>query len=167
MSYYVQFTYLINQLERLGILKSRIIYLLLKTTINWQFFPYWPYWSLPPGGLVSPSGGFASLLFDQAVPKNSQHHLADWNTICILHQSDCAWLRCLSSQYSLLDISYGIIITREQLRCMYIESFSSNFHCTKALVHVFGSFSIWCYSQYKGSKYIISPRTADKLWPNP
>ena len=40
-----------------------------------------------PGGFVSPSGGFASLLFDQAVPKNSQRHLADQNAICILHQS--------------------------------------------------------------------------------
>ena len=40
---------------------------------------------LPPGGLVSPPGGFASLAFDQAVPKNSQRHLADWNAICILH----------------------------------------------------------------------------------
>ena len=38
----------------------------------------------PPGGFVSPSGRFASLSFDQAVPKNSQHHLADWNAICIL-----------------------------------------------------------------------------------
>ena len=53
---------------------------------------------LPPGGLVSPSGGFASLSFDQGVPKNSQHHLADWNAICILHRSDCAWLWCLLSQ---------------------------------------------------------------------
>ena len=25
-------------------------------------------WALPPGGFVSPSGGFASLLFDQGVP---------------------------------------------------------------------------------------------------
>jgi hypothetical protein len=32
---------------------------------------------LPPGGLVSPPGGFASLAFDKAVPKNSQRHLAD------------------------------------------------------------------------------------------
>ena len=46
---------------------------------------------LPLGGLVSPPGGFASLAFDQAVPKNSQRHLADQNTICILHQSDCAY----------------------------------------------------------------------------
>ena len=30
----------------------------------------------PPGGFVSPSGGFASLSFDQAVSKNSQRHLA-------------------------------------------------------------------------------------------
>ena len=47
---------------------------------------------------MSPSGGFASLLFDQAVPKNSQRHLADRNAICILHPSDCAWLYCLLSQ---------------------------------------------------------------------
>ena len=52
----------------------------------------------PPGGFVSPSGRFASLLFDQAVPKNSQRHLADRNATCILHQSDCAWLCCLLSQ---------------------------------------------------------------------
>ena len=52
----------------------------------------------PPGGFVSPFGGFASLLFDQAVPKNSQRHLADRNAICILHRSDCAWLCCLLSQ---------------------------------------------------------------------
>ena len=32
--------------------------------------------------------GFSSLLFDQAVPKNSQRYLADRNAICILHQSD-------------------------------------------------------------------------------
>ena len=43
---------------------------------------------------MSPSGGFASLLFDQAAPKNSQHHLADQNAICILHRSYCAWLCC-------------------------------------------------------------------------
>jgi hypothetical protein len=50
---------------------------------------------LPPGGLVSPSGRFASLLFDQGVPHYSQRHLADRNAICILHRSDCAWL-CFS-----------------------------------------------------------------------
>ena len=55
---------------------------------------------LPPGGLVSPPGGFASLAFDQAVPKNSQRHLANRNTICILHRSDCAWLCYLLSQYA-------------------------------------------------------------------
>ena len=54
----------------------------------------------PPGGFVSPSGGFASLSFDQAVCKNSQRHLADRNAICILHRSDCAWLCCLLSQWS-------------------------------------------------------------------
>jgi hypothetical protein len=48
----------------------------------------------PPGGLVSLSGGFALLLFDQRVPYYSQRHLADWNAICILHRSDCAWLCC-------------------------------------------------------------------------
>ena len=53
----------------------------------------------PPGGLVSPPGGFASLAFDQAVPKNSQCHLANQNAICILHRSDCAWLCCLLSQF--------------------------------------------------------------------
>ena len=53
----------------------------------------------PPGGFVSSSGGFLSLLFDQAVPKNSQRHLDDQTAICILHQSDCAWLCCLLSQY--------------------------------------------------------------------
>ena len=42
---------------------------------------------LPPGGLVPRPGAFASLWFDQ-------------NAICILHQSDCAWLCCLSSQLS-------------------------------------------------------------------
>jgi len=52
----------------------------------------------PPGGLVSPSGGFALLALDQAVPKNSQRHLADGNAISILHRSDCAWLCCLLSQ---------------------------------------------------------------------
>jgi hypothetical protein len=52
----------------------------------------------PSGGFVSLSGGFASLLFDQAVPQNSQHHLADRNAICILHRSDCAWLCCLLSK---------------------------------------------------------------------
>jgi hypothetical protein len=31
----------------------------------------------PPGGLVSHSGGFASLLFDQGVPYYSYYHLAD------------------------------------------------------------------------------------------
>ena len=36
----------------------------------------------PPGGLVSPFGGFASLFFDQPVGKNSQRHLADQNAIC-------------------------------------------------------------------------------------
>jgi hypothetical protein len=54
----------------------------------------------PPGGFVSPSGRFASLLFDQAVPQNSQRHLADRNAICILHRSDCAWHSCLLSQWS-------------------------------------------------------------------
>ena len=44
------------------------------------------------------AGGFASLLFDQGIPKNSQGHLADCNSICILHRSDCAWLCCLLSQ---------------------------------------------------------------------
>ena len=52
----------------------------------------------PPGGLVSPSGRFASLLFDQGVPYYSQRHLADRNAICILHRSDCAWLCCSLSQ---------------------------------------------------------------------
>ena len=52
-----------------------------------------------PGGLVSPPGGFASLAFDQAVPKNSQRHLADRNAICILHLSDCSWLCYLLSQF--------------------------------------------------------------------
>ena len=41
----------------------------------------------PPGCLVSPSGGFTSLAFDQAVPKNFQWHLGNRNTICIMHQS--------------------------------------------------------------------------------
>ena len=50
---------------------------------------------------MSSSGGFASLLFDQGVPKNSQRHLADWNAICILHWSDCVWLCCLLSQFLL------------------------------------------------------------------
>ena len=54
---------------------------------------------LPPGGLVSPPGGFASLAFDQVVPKNFQRHLADQNAICILHRSDCAWLCCSLSQF--------------------------------------------------------------------
>ena len=36
---------------------------------------------LPPGSLVSPPGGFASLVFDQAIPKNSKGHLADRNAI--------------------------------------------------------------------------------------
>ena len=53
----------------------------------------------PPGGFVSPSGRFASLLFGQAVLKNSQRHLADRNVICILYRSDCAWLCCLLSQF--------------------------------------------------------------------
>ena len=53
---------------------------------------------LPPGDLVSPSGGFASLAFDQAVPKNSQRHLGDRNAICILHGSDYVFLCCLLSQ---------------------------------------------------------------------
>ena len=52
---------------------------------------------LPPGGYVSPSGGFASLSFDQAVPKKSQCHLANQNAICILHQSDHVRLCCLKS----------------------------------------------------------------------
>ena len=52
----------------------------------------------PPGGFVSLSGGFASLSFDQAVPKKSQRRLADRNAVCILHRSDCAWLCCLLSQ---------------------------------------------------------------------
>ena len=30
--------------------------------------------------------------------KNSKRHLADWNAICILHLSDCAWLCCLLSK---------------------------------------------------------------------
>ena len=54
-----------------------------------------------PGGFVSPFGRFASLLFDQAIPKNFQRHLADGNDVCILHQSDCAWLCCLSSQFKI------------------------------------------------------------------
>ena len=59
---------------------------------------------------MSPSGGFSSLLFDQAVPKNSQlqRHLADQKAICILHQSDCVWLCCLLSQ--LKKIMNGSII---------------------------------------------------------
>ena len=55
----------------------------------------------PLGGLVSPSDGFASLLFDQAVPENSQRHLANQNAICILHRSDCAWLFSESAQNTL------------------------------------------------------------------
>ena len=39
----------------------------------------------PPGGFVSPSGGFSLLLIDQAVPKSSKCHLADQKAICILH----------------------------------------------------------------------------------
>ena len=31
----------------------------------------------PPGGFVSPSGGFASLSFHQVLPKISQPHLAN------------------------------------------------------------------------------------------
>ena len=34
---------------------------------------------------LSPSGGFALLWFDQAVPENSQRHLANQKAICILH----------------------------------------------------------------------------------
>ena len=41
----------------------------------------------PPGGFVSSSGVFTSLSFDQAVPNNPPHHLADQNAICILHRS--------------------------------------------------------------------------------
>ena len=64
----------------------------------------------PPGGFVSPSVGFASLLFDQAVPKSSQRHLADRKTICILHWSDCAWLCCLLSQLGLAIASPGPLL---------------------------------------------------------
>ena len=52
----------------------------------------------PSGRFVSPSGRFASLSFDQVVSKNSQHHLADRNAICILNWSDCVWLCCLLYQ---------------------------------------------------------------------
>ena len=45
--------------------------------INTEFL-----WLLPPGGLVSPPGIFASLVVEQ---ENSQRHLADRNAICILH----------------------------------------------------------------------------------
>ena len=53
---------------------------------------------------VSP-GGFASLEFDQAIPKNSQHHLAYQNAICIVHRSDFAWLCCSLSQLHLNSLS--------------------------------------------------------------
>ena len=43
------------------------------------------HWLLPTDRFVSSSGGFASLSFDQVVPKNSHRHLADPNAICILH----------------------------------------------------------------------------------
>ena len=52
---------------------------------------------LPLGGFVSIPGRFASLLIDQAVPKNLQRHLANQNAISILHRSDCA---CLCSPLS-------------------------------------------------------------------
>ena len=42
--------------------------------------------------LLSFSGGFASLFFDQIVPYYSQRHLADRNVICILHRKGCARL---------------------------------------------------------------------------
>ena len=35
---------------------------------------------------LSPPGGFSSLSFDQTVPYYSQRHLANRNTIYILHQ---------------------------------------------------------------------------------
>ena len=40
----------------------------------------------PPGGSVSPPGGFSFLSFDQVVPYYSQCHLADRNAIYILHR---------------------------------------------------------------------------------
>ena len=58
----------------------------------------------PPGGFVSPSGGFASLSFDQSVPKNSQPYLANRNATCILHWSDWAYLCCLLSQLGHLKV---------------------------------------------------------------
>ena len=67
---------------------------------------------LPLGGFVSPSGGFVSLLFDQAVPKNSQRHLIDWNAICILHQSDCAWLCCSLSQFIKFLVNVSFYLTK-------------------------------------------------------
>jgi hypothetical protein len=54
----------------------------------------------PPGGLVSPFGGFASLLFDQVVPYYSQRHLANRNAICILHRSDCPLSQCLCTLHA-------------------------------------------------------------------
>ena len=92
-----------------------------KTTVQGTFYNYLKHqtiqkywgakqqtpWVIAPGGFVSPPGGSASLLFDQAVSQNSQPHLADWNAICNLHRSDCAWLCCLLSQflYPLVDIA--------------------------------------------------------------
>ena len=41
------------------------------------------HWLSPSGGFVSPSGGSASLMFDdQAVPKNPQGHLVDPSAFC-------------------------------------------------------------------------------------
>ena len=56
---------------------------------------------------LSPSGGSASLSFDQGVRKKlptttsssrSERHLSSNN---ILHLSDCVWLCCLLSQYEI------------------------------------------------------------------
>ena len=63
-----------------------------------------------PGGLVSPPGRIASFVCDQAVVKNSQRHLADQNAICILHQSDCTWLCCWLSQWTMWGTSVWYLI---------------------------------------------------------
>ena len=92
----------VNSLKQLKRARLRALHL---SKLSWTGWTDWTellnnklHGLSPPGGLVSPSGGFASLLFDQRVPYYSQRHLADRNAICILHRSDCAWLCCSLSQ---------------------------------------------------------------------
>ena len=51
---------------------------------------------------------------------HSVRHLADWNAICILHQSDCAWLCCLLSQFRKDSAEILKILIQVQRGCLHI-----------------------------------------------